>query len=351
MNVLQNQINQLQNQISSLPEGSSATVDLSRFDSKLEAIEKQNLNVIDSKADVDFEDGEKKALGFELPVNDAVLPEQVGSAYLKPGQVTAVVNDAHHVGFRIPDDDLCLRLDHAGEEVRRLHGRNSICRVGVCRRCVVLAGIGMFGGMMPSVRIAIGFGLCGPGALDDVFDGAYDLLHGVGLSLQLLGGGGGFLGSGGVVLHLLVHGGNGGVDLAKAVGLLLAGLGDLFDEFSDVLSGGADFVKGEVGVFDEGAAFGDFFDGVVDEGGGIFGGFGGALGECADFPGHDCKSGSGFAGACGFDGRVEGEEIGLEGDLVDGFDDALGVLAGLGDRFDRFVEALHELAGVREFIA
>lgn len=52
MNVLQNQINQLQNQISSLPEGSSATVDLSRFDSKLEAIEKQNLNVIDSKADV-----------------------------------------------------------------------------------------------------------------------------------------------------------------------------------------------------------------------------------------------------------------------------------------------------------
>jgi len=52
MNVLQNQINQLQNQISSFPEGSSATVDLSRFDSKLEAIEKQNLNVIDSKADV-----------------------------------------------------------------------------------------------------------------------------------------------------------------------------------------------------------------------------------------------------------------------------------------------------------
>lgn len=52
MNVLQNQINQLQNQISSLPEGSTATVDLSRFDSKLEAIEKQNLNVIDSKADV-----------------------------------------------------------------------------------------------------------------------------------------------------------------------------------------------------------------------------------------------------------------------------------------------------------
>lgn len=47
-----NQINQPQNQISSLPEGSSATVDLSRFDSKLEAIEKQNLNVIDPKADV-----------------------------------------------------------------------------------------------------------------------------------------------------------------------------------------------------------------------------------------------------------------------------------------------------------
>jgi len=106
-----------------------------------------------------------------------------------------------------------------------------------------------------------------------------------------------------------------------------------------------------VGVFDESAALRDFFDGVVDEGGGVFGGFGGALGEGADLACDDGKSGAGLACACGFDGGVECEEIGLEGDLVDRFDDALGILAGLGDRFDRFVEALHELAGVCEFIA
>lgn len=52
LSMLQSQINYLQAQLSSLPAGNGENVDLTRFDDKLEAIEKQNLNVIDSKADV-----------------------------------------------------------------------------------------------------------------------------------------------------------------------------------------------------------------------------------------------------------------------------------------------------------
>ena len=40
----------------------------------------------------------------------------------------------------------------------------------------------------------------------------------------------------------------------------------------------------------------------------------------ANLVGDDCESGSGFACAGGFDGGVEGEDVGLEGDFVDGLD-------------------------------
>lgn len=52
MAVLQNQVNHLQMQLASQNANNAEPVDLSRFDDKLEAIEKQNINVIDSKADV-----------------------------------------------------------------------------------------------------------------------------------------------------------------------------------------------------------------------------------------------------------------------------------------------------------
>ncbi len=52
LSMLQSQINYMQAQLNSLPVGENEAVDLSRFEDKLEAIEKQNLNVIDSKADV-----------------------------------------------------------------------------------------------------------------------------------------------------------------------------------------------------------------------------------------------------------------------------------------------------------
>ena len=81
--------------------------------------------------------------------------------------------------------------------------------------------------------------------------------------------------------------------------------------------------------------------GIVNEVGGVSGGLGAAAGEVADFLGDDGEAFAGFAGAGGFDGGVEGEQVGLEGDFVDGMDD-LGGLAGGGlDLVDGAGHVLH----------
>jgi hypothetical protein len=59
-----------------------------------------------------------------------------------------------------------------------------------------------------------------------------------------------------------------------------------------------------------------------------------AFGELADFGGDDRETLAVFAGARGFDGRVQGQQIGLVGDVVDDADlvgNALHRLDGLGD--------------------
>ena len=47
----------------------------------------------------------------------------------------------------------------------------------------------------------------------------------------------------------------------------------------------------------------------------------GAFGEAADFTGDDGEATTVFTGACGFDGCVEGEEVGLLADFLDDVDD------------------------------
>ncbi len=53
------------------------------------------------------------------------------------------------------------------------------------------------------------------------------------------------------------------------------------------------------------------------------------MGQVAYFLGYDGETHAGFAGSGGFYGGVEGEEVGLEGDFVDGFEDACDVIAGV----------------------
>ena len=54
-------------------------------------------------------------------------------------------------------------------------------------------------------------------------------------------------------------------------------------------------------------------------------------GELLHFGGDDRKAASGFAGARGFDGGVEGEQVDLRGDVVDQLDDAGHLFGGLGE--------------------
>ncbi len=69
---------------------------------------------------------------------------------------------------------------------------------------------------------------------------------------------------------------------------------------------------------------------VVDKRLDLAGGFGRTLGKRAHFLGNDRKAAAGFAGASGFDARVQRQQVGLEGDLVDRADD-------LADLFGRLL--------------
>jgi hypothetical protein len=62
-------------------------------------------------------------------------------------------------------------------------------------------------------------------------------------------------------------------------------------------------------------------DGIFDLGGGLFGRLGATLGQIAHLIRHDRETHAGFPGAGGFHGRIEREDVGLEGDLVDRLDD------------------------------
>ena len=68
-------------------------------------------------------------------------------------------------------------------------------------------------------------------------------------------------------------------------------------------------------------AVGALLDRVLDLGGGFLRRLGAALGEVAHFVGHDREAHAGFAGAGRLDGRIEGEQVGLERDLIDRLDD------------------------------
>ena len=57
--------------------------------------------------DVDFEDGEKEALGFDFLVGKSFLAEQLGTADLHPREVVAMIDNAHHVGFGIEYLNFC----------------------------------------------------------------------------------------------------------------------------------------------------------------------------------------------------------------------------------------------------
>ncbi len=87
--------------------------------------------------------------------------------------------------------------------------------------------------------------------------------------------------------------------------------------------------KAPLVALDEFRALLDFLHRSLDEAGRVLGRLGGPHGQVSHLVGHDGKARARFAGSGGFDGGVERQEVGLEGDLVDGLDDLGGLVAGL----------------------
>ena len=131
------------------------------------------------------------------------------------------------------------------------------------------------------------------------------------------------------------------VDLGEPAALLLGGFGHFGDEavhFAGLfknLSKARGHAGGELHALGgAGGGFGDFSLGLL-------GGQGRALGERAHFVGHHRKTRPSLARAGGLDRRVQREDVGLEGDFVDSFDDYGNIVGGLLDGVHRDLHLLH----------
>ena len=121
----------------------------------------------------------------------------------------------------------------------------------------------------------------------------------------------------------------GASDLVGGCALLFDGTGNRGLDVADLADHLADLADGRDGSI--GIAL-DGFDLAAD----VFGGLGGLLGEFLHLVGDHGKALSGFAGACGFDGGVERQQIGLLRDGGDHLDD----LADLGAALSEFGDGL-----------
>src|SRR5882724_2720451 len=188
---------------------------------------------------------------------------------------------------------------------------------------------------VPHFGLGLGFGV------PVYFEFSYHLLevHGqVGEFVDgfggLFGSGGGALGDGGDLFDI-------GTNFFCGAALGRGGCGDGGDHGSGGFGGLDDFAQGGAGA---GGGFDAEFDllgaGLHDLHGGLrfgldalnhlsnfFGSATGALGEFADFVGYNRKATALLTGAGGFDGGVEGEKVGLVGNIIDGADDFANLVA------------------------
>jgi hypothetical protein len=103
---------------------------------------------------------------------------------------------------------------------------------------------------------------------------------------------------------------------------LFGRLGNSAGALSDSLDGIADLIDGANGVTSRCLN-------LVDLRGNFFCGFCGLIGKRFDFGGNNGEPFAGFAGARGLNRRVERQQIGLAGDLVDQTDDFANFLRSL----------------------
>ncbi len=143
----------------------------------------------------------------------------------------------------------------------------------------------------------------------------------------------------GILLRGLVHVGDGFGDLVHALALLGAGGADLAHEVGGTADRGDDFRHGGPCPVHELAAAAHALDAAGDELLDFLGRRGAALREGAHLGRHHGESAALLAGARGLHGRVQREDVGLEGDAVDHADDVADLPAAVLD----FLHGVHHL--------
>jgi hypothetical protein len=138
--------------------------------------------------------------------------------------------------------------------------------------------------------------------------------------------------------------GDGAVDLADAAGLLLRGMGDLADDVVDAAHAVDDLVHRAARLADQARAAFDTLDAGADQHLDLARRLGAALGQRAHLAGHHGKAAALLAGARGLHRGVERQDVGLEGDAVDGADDVADLAAAGLDLLHRRHHLLHHAA-------
>ena len=144
----------------------------------------------------------------------------------------------------------------------------------------------------------------------------------------------------------LVHFDHGNVDLADARALFPRGPGDFGGEILHFLRADDNFMQGDGHLLADLNALGGMAGGTFHFGGGFPGGGGTALSEVADLLGHDPKTHARLAGTRGLDGRIQRQEIGLKGNLMDQVVDLADVGAGRVDLIDAGLQRFHLMHAV-----
>ncbi len=157
------------------------------------------------------------------------------------------------------------------------------------------------------------------------------LAHLRGLSRQLFGSRSALFGTGGVLLGDLINLGNPLVDLPDPLCLLGTGGGNLGHQVGDLADPADDRLQGLGGLVGDGGAVGGLLNRPFDQLTGLLRRLGTAGGQIADFFGDDSKPFAMLPGTGGFDGGVQRQQVGLEGDLVDDLDDLGNTLTGVVD--------------------
>mmetsp|Transcript_5840 Transcript_5840/g.22859 ORF Transcript_5840/g.22859 Transcript_5840/m.22859 type:complete len:533 (+) Transcript_5840:963-2561(+) len=176
---------------------------------------------------------------------------------------------------------------------------------------------------------------------------ADDCFEPMGLGAQRVGRGGGLLHERGVLLGAPVHVVDGMRDALDAAALLGAGMGDLAHDVGHPLHARHHALHGAAGLVDELAAQRDLFNRVGDQALDLLGSFGAAAGQAAHLTGHHSEAAALLARARCFDSGVQRQDVGLEGDAVDGADDVGDLLRTLADVAHGRDDALHHLAAPR----